>query len=89
MRNFKVRHPRCVSSITKKTCVLYTQSNTNIFIVVFDCVYNTHSFLLYMRNFEIMSFIFLLLHRACCRVTQLLHQPLHIYKIYKICILKY
>ena len=28
-------------------------------------------------------FIFPLLHRACCRVTQLLHQPLHIYKIYK------
>jgi len=25
-----------------------------------------------------------LLHRACCRVTQLLHQPLHILKIYKI-----
>ena len=25
---------------------------------------------------------FLLLHRACCQVTQLLHQPLHIYKIY-------
>jgi len=29
---------------------------------------------------------FLLLHRACCRVTQLLHQPLHIYKI---CTLKH
>ena len=27
-------------------------------------------------------FLFLLLRRACCRVTQLLHQPLHIYKIY-------
>jgi hypothetical protein len=27
--------------------------------------------------------LFSLLHRACCRVTQLLHQPLHIYKIYK------
>ena len=26
----------------------------------------------------------LLLHRACCRVTQLLHQLLHIYIIYKI-----
>jgi len=33
--------------------------------------------------------IFLLLHRACCRVTQLLHQPLHIYKIYKIYTLKH
>jgi len=29
-------------------------------------------------------YIFSLLHRACCRVTQLLHQPMHIYKIYKI-----
>ena len=29
-------------------------------------------------------FLFSLSHRACCRVTQLLHQPLHIYKIYKI-----
>ena len=27
---------------------------------------------------------FSLLYRACFRVTQLLHQPLHIYKIYKI-----
>ena len=29
-------------------------------------------------------FLFSLLHRACCRVTRLLHQPLHIHKIYKI-----
>jgi hypothetical protein len=27
--------------------------------------------------------VFSLLHRACCRVTQLLYQPMHIYKIYK------
>jgi len=26
--------------------------------------------------------LFSLLHRACCRVTQLLYQLLHIYKIY-------
>jgi len=26
--------------------------------------------------------LFSLLYRACCQVTQLLHQPLHIYKIY-------
>jgi len=32
----------------------------------------------------ISAHLFSLLHRACCRVTQLLHQPLHIYKIYKI-----
>jgi len=39
-------------------------------------------------------FIFILyslpfLHRACCRVTQLSRQPLHIYKIYKIYTLKH
>ena len=27
------------------------------------------------------NLLFLLLHRACCPVTQLSHQPLHIYKI--------
>ena len=27
--------------------------------------------------------LFSLSHRACCRITQILHQPLHIYKIYK------
>jgi len=32
--------------------------------------------------------IFSLLHRACCRVTQLLYQLLHIYKVYKIYALK-
>ena len=32
--------------------------------------------------------LFLLLHRECCRVTQLLHQPLHIYKILYIKTLK-
>ena len=32
--------------------------------------------------------LFLLLHRACCRVTQLLYQTLHINKIYKIYTLK-
>jgi len=36
-----------------------------------------------------LHFLFLLLHRACCRVNQLLHQPLHIYKIYKIYTLKH
>ena len=33
--------------------------------------------------------LFLLLHRACCWFIQLLHQPLHIYKIYKTYTLKY
>jgi len=33
-------------------------------------------------------FLFSLLHRACCRVTQLLYQLMHIYKIYKIYTLK-
>jgi len=38
------------------------------------------------HNTNRMLFIifFSLLHRAYCRVTQLLHQPLNIYKIYKI-----
>ena len=31
-----------------------------------------------------LHFLFSLFHCACFRVTQLLHQPLHIYKIYKI-----
>jgi len=38
---------------------------------------------------EIKLKLFLLLYRACCRVTQLLHQPLHIYQIYKIYTLKH
>ena len=33
-------------------------------------------------------YIFSLLHRACCWITQLLYQLLHIYKIYKIYTLK-
>jgi len=37
---------------------------------------------------DIWLMLFSLLHRACCRVTQLLHQPLRIYKIYKIYTLK-
>jgi len=39
----------------------------------------------YLKRREIFS----LLHRACCRVTQLLHHLLHIYKIYKIYTLKH
>jgi len=52
-----------------------------------------------LNNFKVKKFLtiffilyyfllFSLLRRACCRVTQLLHQPLHIYKIYKIYTLK-
>jgi len=41
------------------------------------------------HNVNIALCLFLLLHRACCRVTQLLHQSLHIYKIYKIYTLKH
>jgi len=40
-------------------------------------------------NTNIFLFLFLVLHRASFWVTQLLHQPLHIYKIYKIYTLKY
>ena len=35
-----------------------------------------------------LTLLFSLLHRACCWVTQLLYQLLHIYKIYKIYTLK-
>jgi len=42
---------------------------------------------LFMHNK--LQYIFSLLHRACCQVTQLLYQPLHIYKIYKIYTLKH
>ena len=29
--NFEVRHPRCIGSITKDSCVLHIQLNTTIF----------------------------------------------------------
>jgi len=45
---------------------------------------NTETFSMWM-----LCYLFLFLRRACCRVTQLLHQPLHIYNIYKIYTLKY
>jgi len=32
--------------------------------------------------FKICSELFSLLHRACCQVTQLLYQLMHLYKIY-------
>ena len=35
-----------------------------------------------------MEFLFSSLHRACCRVTQLIHQLMHLYKIYNIYTLK-
>ena len=41
------------------------------------------------RDWERSFFLFSLLRRACCQVTQLSHQPLHIYKIYKIYTLKH
>ena len=43
----------------------------------------------HMKCTTIYMYLFTLLRRACCRVTQLLHQPLHIYKIYKIYTLKH
>ena len=42
-----------------------------------------------VRALQHFCLIFSLLHRACCRVTQLLYQVLHIYKIYKIYTLKH
>ena len=59
----------------------YRSKSYNIFsisyflqiIAVTTVILNTVLFLL----------LLLLLHRACCQVIQLLHQQLHIYKIYK------
>ena len=34
IKNFEVRHPRCVGSITKNFCLLHIQSNTTIFHLV-------------------------------------------------------
>jgi len=45
-----------------------------------------HSYRLYEISCQL--FFFLFLQRACCRVTQLLYQLLHIYSIYKIYTLK-
>ena len=54
--------------------------------ICLDCYRHTSA----LSTFQLILFIyfFSLLHRACCRVTQLLYQPLHIYKIYKIYTLK-
>jgi len=38
--NFEVRHPRCVGSVTKNYCVLHIQSNTIIFHLVGQWVYD-------------------------------------------------
>ena len=38
----------------------------------------------YVAMSQLQCLLFSLLHRACCRVTQSLHQRLHIYNIYKI-----
>ena len=37
---FEVCHPRCVSSITKNFCLLQTQSNTTIFHLLVQWVYD-------------------------------------------------
>jgi len=41
------------------------------------------------RKDEVNGRLFSLLHRAYCQVIRLLHQLLHIYKIYKIYTLKH
>jgi len=65
-------------------CVCVGVLVTCVFVVYYlYCVFHIISFM------YIYFYLFSLLHRACCRVTQLLHQPLHIYKIYKIYKLKY
>ena len=61
-----------------------------IFIIIYIIIYLIiHLTLLNIYLNIIVAFLFLLLHRACCRVTQLLHQRLDIYKIFKIYTLKH
>ena len=56
----------------------HTHTHTHIYIYICVCVCVCVFF-----------FLFPLLHRACCRFTQLLHQPLHMYRIYNIYTLKH
>jgi len=48
------------------------------------CMYNIVFLMMNIRCSKHVEDIFSLLYCVCCRVTQLLHQPLHIYKIYNI-----
>ena len=57
----------CLSFYTPADSNLMQLSQLLLFLYVM-CVQSSSIF-----------FLFSLLHRACCRVTQLLHQPLHIY----------
>jgi len=57
---------------------------------IFLCRYqSTKALYSHFIHLSLSLYSILLLHRACCRVTQLLHQPLHIYKICKIYTLKH
>jgi hypothetical protein len=42
-----------------------------------------------ISNNVLEDYLFWLLYRACCQVTQLLYQQLHLYKMYKIYKLKH
>jgi len=77
------------SSITTTKTTIFTDSyQTDKHYL--PLAHMTHAYTDNTNNInQIRDVLFLLLHHACCRVTQLLHQPLHIYKIYKIYALKH
>jgi len=75
-------------TVTIQTIFILFSVLNSIFFFKFLSIFS-HIVAWEMKILNIIFFLFLLLHRACCRVTQLLHQPLHIYKIYKIYTLKH
>ena len=57
----------------------YRLPKSMYFTTLCMCVSYTY---IYMHDHKQPTHLFTLSHRACCRVTQLLYQLMHIYKIY-------
>ena len=96
LRNFNVHSfstPTKVSecaSIIRYTyigCLVYVCRNIQCLFMEFVWISASAPIILLMIRTGLL--LFSLLHRKWCRVTQSLHQPLHIYKIYKIYTLKH
>jgi len=64
-----------------KSLVLCAHWDPNMFRVI-KYIKSGKFLLSFVLSKEIYQIFLLLLRRACCPVTQLLHQPLYIYKIY-------
>jgi len=77
---FKATVTKWLSFLLNTFCRVYRAYVNRLLINVAEIVY---------IGGQSLKLVFLLLHRACCRVTKLSHQPLHIYKIYKIYTLKH